>query len=359
MKDETQELPSWQNHDNSPLPNLLRYDLWLPDVAIPLLCNIDPDRSERFSAWSYFELSQFACPLELRHYDYPEDWERALKNWSPEESWMSRGYPEYWRMRLLSDDPENCPRCWYESLVGISDKCSQWRDELSDLFPPSFENIDGDLPPFGEHKSSVEIDISHQLQSFSRSDIAEHIAAQRNLRLAWEIYFSNPRHGIEPYSEIADEDDFERMIGRPPSYFIDWAETKRIEICWLDWAKARGYLLKETKAETQSDSDTPQRLTLSDARREEGLNAAIRILRHKYESDDLRNMDDFERYMKKDFVIKYIRKHSEDFPRCAKIKPFLERLPLKDREPTLTKDFPDFTKNKNIVEEYERLISSK
>ena len=103
----------------------------------------------------------------------------------------------------------------------------------------------------------------------------------------------------------------------------------------------------------------PQRVTLRHARREEGLNAAIRILRLKHENDKLRNTDDFERYMRKAFVIRYIRKNSEYFPHCAKMKSYPDRQSFKDQEPTLTKDFPDFTKDNKIVEVYEHLISSK
>ncbi len=147
--------------------------------------------------------------------------------------------------------------------------------------------------------------------------------------------------------------------GTDPQWYVQWALKRGFKIPWLDWAIQHGFLAEESIEETRAVKDMPQRVTLSHARREEGLNAAIRILRLKHENDKLRNTDDFERYMRKAFVIRYIRENSEYFPHCAKMKSYPDKQSLKDREPTLTKDFPDFTKDNKIVEEYEQLILSK
>jgi len=147
--------------------------------------------------------------------------------------------------------------------------------------------------------------------------------------------------------------------GIDPQWWVEWALKRGFKIPWLDWAVQHGYLAEESTSETRADNDMPQRVKPGEARLEEGMNAAIKILRHKYESGDLNNTDDFERYMKKDFVIKFIRNHPEDYPCCAEKKRYKERHSLKDKEPTLTKDFSDFTKDKKILKEYERLISSK
>jgi len=178
-------------------------------------------------------------------------------------------------------------------------------------------------------------------------DIFEQGVAEETLKSLW-IIFRRTKDAKEIDSS-----------GTDPQWYVQWALKRGFKIPWLDWAVQHGFLAEESIEVTRTVKDMPQRVTPSHARREEGLNAAIKILRLKHENDKLRNTDDFERYMRKAAVIKYIRNHPEDFPRCAKIKPYPERQTLKDREPTLTKDFPDFTKDNKIVEEYKQLISSK
>lgn len=256
MHDKSQELPEWNNFDNSPLPVLLRYDRLRPQDGIALICNIDTERSELFSAWSYFGFTaQQRQQIEGAGGPYRD----------PVQSWMEKDYPEYWRIRRLSDDPSNCPRCWYESLARIVDECDRWREGLL--------NILGAPPGFGEYPS-----IDHQYASFEPKDIELQIAAQRMLKEAWNIYFSSPDHGIAPYSEIIDENEFEQMLSRSPSYFINWAESKGIEISWLDWAKARGYIDGQAQTETSD-------LAALDKRERDTLDTLIGALLNALEID--------------------------------------------------------------------------
>ena len=80
---------SWDNFDNSPLSTLLLHDTWNPRLAIPLICNIDPERPSLFSPEAYYETVLI-------------------------EDWMESDHPQYWRIRLLSDKSDKNPRVCYE-----------------------------------------------------------------------------------------------------------------------------------------------------------------------------------------------------------------------------------------------------
>ena len=170
------------------------------------------------------------------------------------------------------------------------------------------------------------------------------IMAEHHVRRAWDLYRRNPEHS---------EDD-----QRPPCEFIEWGKAQELNIPWFDWAD-RNNLLETIKTETQVDNDAPEKIAPSSKRLEEGLKAAKMILGQNRASGQLRNWQDFEQCMRKAVVIEHIRENPADFPLCANIEPKNDRRLIKDREPTLTKDFPDFTQTKEIVDEYERLISEK
>lgn len=146
-----------------------------------------------------------------------------------------------------------------------------------------------------------------------------------------------------------------------PRSYLEWAQRRGIKIPWLEWA-TQNNLVEPPKTEAVETNNVPEPTKPSDKRREEGLRAAIAILRQEHASGKLRAWQEFERCMRKVVVINYIRKNPTDFPHCAKIKPILdmnEGQSIKDREPTLTKSFPDFTKTTEIVDEYERLTREK
>jgi hypothetical protein len=338
LKHKTQEPSEWGNFDDSPLPLLLRFDYLEPKVAIPLLCNIDPEKSVPFCAWTYFRLTEPVVKASL---------ERPY-----EEYWMANDFPEYWRIRLLSDNRESRPRCWYESLAGISDQCENWRKTLLDQLLPG-----------------ASVDLSHQLHPCDLEEISKHVAAQREVAKAWKIFWSNPSHEVDP-NGVWDVADFQRQVSHPPNYFIEWAESKGIEVAWLEWARARGFLVDRGKTESlsadeQSASNTlptrdnPERVPLTEKRRKEGLTAAKMILRQKHDGGKLSERAKFNEYMKKSAVINFIRKRPGDFPECARTKQYPNRRTIKDKEPTLTKDFPDFTKDPEILAEYKWLTGKK
>ena len=144
-----------------------------------------------------------------------------------------------------------------------------------------------------------------------------------------------------------------------PQSYIQWADQKGFLITWLKWA-VQNDLLKTREIETPTVNDIPERFKPSDMRREEGLRAAIDVLRQKHAIGKLRNRQDFETCMRKRNVIEYIRKNPAEFPHCAKIKPVRgknESGIIKEEEPTLTKDFPRFSNIPEILAEYERLVS--
>jgi len=150
--------------------------------------------------------------------------------------------------------------------------------------------------------------------------------------------------------------------GTDPQWYVQWALKRGFKIPWLDWAEQHGFLAEESITEIQGDNDVPKPLTPSDERREEALIAAKMILREKRASGELNDLQDFETCMRKSIVIDYIRSNRTDFPCCDSRPPPLgknESQSIKEREPTLYRNFPDFTKTEEIVEEYDRLTAKK
>lgn len=238
MTEVTDEPATWQNFDNSPLPELLRYDTVPPNIAIPLLCNIDPTRSEIFSISLYFRLENRLFHAVINHSD----------DEIPDIEQICKEYPEYWRIRLLSDDPNNSPRCWFEKLAGVTDECEKWRREIALLIPPGLEK-----------EYSATLDTSHQLRSGDAERITAQVEAQKKVERTWRIYFSNPNHQLD-LREIESDAMAGRLSQivnrelRDPSYYIDWAISKGLDIEWLQWACSRGYLAHQPKdSSTQVD----------------------------------------------------------------------------------------------------------
>ena len=149
----------------------------------------------------------------------------------------------------------------------------------------------------------------------------------------------------------------DHAMSSPKSYLV-WAQRRGINIPWLEWA-IQNNLVEPPKTEAVETNNVLEPIKPSDKRREEGLRAAIAILRQEHASGKLRARQDFEKCMRKVVVIEHIRENPADFPLCANIEPKNDRRLIKDREPTLTKDFPDFTQTKEIADEYERLIREK
>ena len=194
MSAKESEPKTWRYYDKSSLPTLLRHDTWDPVTAIALLCEIDPRNSELFKPEVYYKTSL----VEPMMYD--------------------EAHP-YWKIKLLSADKEaNIPRCWYASVDDIqgaeADWEKKWREwpEITDPYT-SFDEI-----------------------------TAPQFAAERRFVEVGEIFDSSPDHRDDPT--------------RSPKYFIDWALSKDIEIKWLEWAQARGYLAYPTRNPAASKSSS-------------------------------------------------------------------------------------------------------
>jgi hypothetical protein len=289
VKGRDQETLEWKNFDDSPLPKLLRYDYWSPNVAIPLICNIDTARSEEFD--------QHGSEDQVDYVDILP---------GTEVEW-----PTYKSIRLLSEDRN----CFLDD-----ERRNETTKKVKDL---------------------------------------------------WEIYFSNPDHGIINV-HVWSEDELLAQLDRPPKYFIEWAKSKSVQIPWLMWARDRGFVVDKPMRESSSANDPltsntlpaddrSGRATPSELRRDEGLVAAKMILKIKSRDGKL-SREKFNDCMKKSAVISFIRQRPELFPRCADVESYqsdLYRQTTKDKEPTLSKDFPDFTKHMEILEEYRKLTGDK
>jgi len=150
------------------------------------------------------------------------------------------------------------------------------------LWPPGFEEIDFDTPQAqrisllnDEPIFSLAPDSDPDADAITKSiafvdDRVEHLwtvttkyglfeiiwrmynrqKASEQLGTCWRLFYSDPAH--------AD------LLPQEPSFFLDWSSRKRIEIKWLDWAKARGHLdgLAVTANSDEVDLDKRERDTL-------------------------------------------------------------------------------------------------
>lgn len=100
--------------------------------------------------------------------------------------------------------------------------------------------------------------------------------------------------------------------------------------------------------------------TDDEKRLKEGLRAAKTILVQKHSCGELHDIHDFNRCVKKGVIIGHIRENPTTYPHCAGTKTKSpESSSIADREPLLSRIFPDFTKHPEIKSEYERLINEK
>jgi len=303
----------WYWYDKSKLAFWLRYDTWPAELGLCLICDIDPEKSEEL------DFDELVDMVDIKPEDKPP-------------------YALYKGVCLLSEDPvyilEPAKRPDRRQFT----KAKQYLKDRTDWLNKQYFKEDRD-------------DINPEYINPDYTDICDRIRLRGAVRdkhgECWMLFGSNPKH--------SEQETF------APSYFVDWAASKNIEIPWLKWAEERD-LLKAPETETPAVIDTPDRTTPSDKRRKEGLIAAISLLRQEHASGKLRAWQDFETCMRKAVVIDYIRKNPTAFPHCARTKPILDKndgQSIKDREPTLTKSFPDFTKTTEIVDEYDRLTSIK
>ena len=208
------------------------------------------------------------------------------------------------------------------------------------------EQIERYGPPW-EYHDPKKLSKEDKHLAYGRDKDLEFADAQEKLIRLWRIFRR---------AKDAKEID---SSGTDPQWYVQWALKRGFKIPWLDWAEQHGFLAEDSIAETQADNVVPERITPSDKRCEEGMRAIKTILRRKHADGKLRGDEDYRRWTKKAVVIDHIRKNPADYPLCDKIEPKIDRLLSKDREPTLTKDFPNFTQTKEILDQYERLTGKK
>lgn len=145
--------------------------------------------------------------------------------------------------------------------------------------------------------------------------------------------------------------------GTEPQWYVQWALKRGFKIPWLEWAVQHGFLVEDS---TESQLKTNEKLQRDKPykRKQEGLQAAIEVLNQKHANGELNDRQDFEQCMGKAEVIAFIRANPEEYPCCDEIKPKDREGIIKDREPTLTRNFPDFRKDPTILAEYEELTNN-
>lgn len=291
----------WSWYDRSKLAFWLRYDTWPVELGLCLICDIDPEKSEDLNIENIVDYVNIMPDQKFSH--------RVFKS-----------------VCLLSEDPIYKLEPMKDPVTWNFDHAKQYLKEVAD-----WQDRDDIKPEY--------IDICDRLR------LRE--ATCKKHGECWALFESNPEH--------LDQETF------APSYFIDWAISKGIAIPWIDWAMEH-HLVNESTTETSADNDAPKRDKPKDKRLAEGLKAAKTILDQEHIRGKLRNWRDFKTCMKKAVVIKFIRRNPADFPHCDKIDSRLDgnkRRTIKDQEPTLTKDFPNFTEHPDILAEYEKLTGEK
>ncbi len=303
---------AWYWYGKSKLAFWLRYDTWPAELGLCLICDIDPERGEELT------IDDVVDGVDIMPGDkFPH---RVFKS-----------------VCLLSEDPIYKLEPVRKPGRYALSVAKQYLDEIADWLDNEIVDETDDIKP--EYIKPNYSDICDRLR-------LRHAACKKRNE-CWILFESNPAH--------LEQETF------APSYFIDWAASKGFDIPWLKWA-VQDNLVKARKTKALAVSDVPEKASESDKRREEGLSAAITILGDKHAGGALSDWQDFEKCMRKAVVIDYIRKNPTVFPHCAKTKPILDKnegQSIKDREPTLTKSFPDFTKTTEIVDEYERLTREK
>jgi hypothetical protein len=293
----------WYWYDKSRLAFWLLHDTWPAELGLCLICDIDPEKSEEL------DFDDLVDMVNIKPEDKPP-------------------YSLYERICLLSEDPIYKLEREKHPAKRDAAKAKQYLKDWTE----------------GRDKA----DIKPEYINPDYTDICNRIrlreAAYWKHDKCWLIFLSNPLHSHNSRLE--------------PSFLIEWAASKRIDIPWLDWAKARGYLAEDSTESQLKSNEKLQSDTPSDKRRQEGLQAAIEILNQKHANGELNNWQDFELCMRKAEIIAFVRDNPTDYPNCSKTKTMLRKdkaQTIKDQEPTLTKSFSDFTKDPTIWAEYERL----
>jgi hypothetical protein len=172
--------------------------------------------------------------------------------------------------------------------------------------------------------------------------LKNHYVAKNAFDVSNDIFRSNPSHNSTFVAH--------------PNYYIDWAKSKHLDVSWLDWARARR-LVNASKMSTPAVIDSSEKSKPTGKRLGEGLKAAKRLLQQTLSSNELHDVHNFKKCMKKSNVIDFIRANPLDYPECANTNTKSpESRSIADREPSLSRIFPDFTKHPEIISEYKRLI---
>ena len=195
---------AWKAYDQSVLKRYLRHDTWHANVAIPLLCDIDPKNSDELN---FADIVDF---VNIRPEDRPD-------------------YPCYERITILSEnliynlEPHTLP---LRHEIGIA------LQTISDVRNTKSDSVYVDTPD----------NIGPRLITRSK--------AHKLLTELYEIFFSNPDHISDPRQDELDAAsgnivNIRMRQQRTPAYYLNWAKSKGVEVKWLEWANARSLLPKE------------------------------------------------------------------------------------------------------------------
>ena len=185
----------WYWYEHSPLSSWLYYDTWTWQLGLPLICNIDVENSGRSDAWGGMILDD----LESIH---PFDKGLAL-------------------VALLSEDPI------YQ-------------------LPPIRKPSSSDLGDYVRGLTALKKDFGRDNVEIYSDDVLVRMSKRHRalaaLRQAHDIFMTNPSH--------VATDTF------TPAYFLTWAESKGIDIPWLDWAKKQNLVDLSDTIVNRSDLGT-------------------------------------------------------------------------------------------------------
>jgi len=198
----------WYWYDKSRLAFWLRYDTWPVELGLCLICDIDPEKSEELDFDGLVDM------VNIKPEDKPS-------------------YALYGRHCLLSEDP----------IYILEPKKRPIRYDFTNAKQYLKGRVDMlELQYFKEDRD----DIKPEYVNPDYTDICDRIKlreAARMKQMECRVLFkSNPKHSEQ-----------ERFA---PSYFIEWAASKNIEIPWLEWAKHNGHLDKGA-GNTQPQSKAP------------------------------------------------------------------------------------------------------
>ena len=180
---------AWDQYSNSDLSHWLRYDTWSVRLGLCLICDIDPDQSNDMDFDSLVDMTN------IRPKDRP-------------------AHPIFDSVVLLSEN----------SIYNLPPDSSP---DDSDVFH-ALQRIDvqNNHPDGGLNLPDIVLESTDILARMKR----RHDACAK-LGQCWAIFASNPAH--------FKQESF------APSFFINWARQKEVEVPWLDWSRNNGYLDKK------------------------------------------------------------------------------------------------------------------